>query len=68
MADATRQLLKDLSNAAIPGMHALNPATGRPYSVVEYFPSKLLQREVNSPIVLLKLEGDCGGEVQKCAR
>lgn len=23
----------------------------------EYFPSKLLQREVNSPIVLLKLEG-----------
>ena len=27
----------------------------------EYFPSKLLQREVNSPIVLLKLEGkfDC---------
>lgn len=39
MADATRQLLKDLSNAAIPGMHALNPATGRPYSVVEYFPS-----------------------------
>ena len=30
----------------------------------EYFPSKLLQREVNSPIVLLKLEGS---STQSCS-
>ena len=38
----------------------LVPGTGKwiinGHSLEEYFPSKLLQREVNSPIVLLKLE------------
>ena len=43
----------------------LVPGTGKwtinGRTLEEYFPSKLLQREVNSPIVLLKLEGkfDC---------
>ena len=39
-----------------PGKGTINGRT-----LEEYFPSKLLQREVNSPIVLLKLEGkfDC---------
>ena len=39
----------------------LVPGTGKwtinGHTLEEYFPSKLLQREVNSPIVLLKLEG-----------
>ena len=39
----------------------LVPGTGKwtinKRTLEEYFPSKLLQREVNSPIVLLKLEG-----------
>ena len=39
----------------------LGPGTGKwtinKRTLEEYFPSKLLQREVNSPIVLLKLEG-----------
>ena len=34
----------------------------------EYFPSKLLQREVNSPIVLLKLEGKFDAIVLGVAR
>ena len=34
----------------------LVPGTGK-WTLEEYFPAKLLQREVNSPIVLLKLEG-----------
>lgn len=37
-ADATRQMLRDLSNVAVPGMHAINSRTGRPYSLVEHFP------------------------------
>lgn len=39
----------------------LVPGTGKwtinGHALEEFFPSKLLQREVNSPIVLLKLEG-----------
>lgn len=39
-ADSTRQLLKDLASVHVPGMKAINPETGRPYSIVEYSPSQ----------------------------
>lgn len=38
MADATRHLLRDLAHIPIPGMTIMNDRTGRPYSIVEYFP------------------------------
>lgn len=38
-ADATRQMIKDLANVPIPGMSIINGRTGRPYTVVDYFPA-----------------------------